>query len=435
VARRRGGRRAWWAGAGLLFTAFAGAPARADVIYELVPSVSVGVTNNAQAVPSNSTTTTPPGTTPVGPQGDTFVTGGGSMRLRYQGPRASHALGYRASYTHFLLGHGIDLFSNEIGETSVFELSPVLLVKVGAGLILSHTSGIAFSDPTTLNPQATRGGSTLFLVSSASEESVYQPTARSRYAQGLLVSHVNYLATTQTFPSITVVAATGRHTWLAARDSKFIDAQIGDTISPVAAGTAGTTSPFASGHILTAQVTAGWRREFSNTWSGSAEAGPMAIFRLSGPAVIAPAVAIAGNYTHLPWYASLVLSQAPTPNLLLGEATISDGALLRLALPLSRSQLFFVTGYGGYSYARIANAQLQLHKAYDAFNAGGSLTARLGSLPLFAALQYTIIDQRGGGTTAGGAIVPSLLWWTGLLTVGGAFAWGPGTPPLFGGVP
>jgi hypothetical protein len=418
----------------LIALAAAPTPAHAEVIYELVPSISFGVTNNARVTATRvpmmmPAPGTPPPPPPLGPQADSFLTGGGSMRLRYVAARSAHAIGYRVSYTHFLLGRGVDLVSNEIGETSTFNLSPVLLLKVGAGVVLSHASGLALTGTTVQAPQATLGGSSLFLVTSANEETIYEPSAKIRYAQSFLVSRVDYLDITPPVSPITLIAASGRRTWLEARQSIYLDAQLGDTISTV-----NGPGPFASGHTFLGQVTLGWRREFSPTWGGSVEAGPMAIFKVTGPAVIAPAAAVTANFTRLPWYASLVLSQAPTPNLFLGQATITDGALLRLALPLSRSELFFVTGYGGYSYARVANNQLQLSRAYDSFNAGASITARIATSPLWAALQYTIIDQRGG-TLVGGGTVPSLLWWTGLVTVGGAFAWGPGTPPLFGGVP
>jgi hypothetical protein len=135
---------------------------------------------------------------------------------------------------------------------------------------------------------------------------------------------------------------------------------------------------------------------------------------------------------RFPWFASLSVMQTPALNLFFGETTITEQAILRVALPLTRSELLYVGGYGGYAYARIATNQDVLARAYDQVLGGASLVARHSRLPLSASLSYIVVSQRG--TTAPGRSVSDLAYQAVMLNVAGNFAWGPGTPPLFGGV-
>ena len=85
------------------------------------------------------------------------------------------------------------------------------------------------------------------------------------------------------------------------------------------------------------------------------------------------------------------MAQQAAPNLFLGEATLNDQVLARFALPLTRAELVFVTGFASYIYARLANDQGTLGRAFDQRTAGAGISARVLSLPFVANLQYTII--------------------------------------------
>jgi hypothetical protein len=156
------------------------------------------------------------------------------------------------------------------------------------------------------------------------------------------------------------------------------------------------------------------------------------MFKWGGPGVIAPGGRASINYRRLPWYLTLGVAQTAEPNLYLGEATISDRILLRIALPLTQRELVFVTGVAGYTYGRIANEQRQLEKAFDQRSAGLTVTGRLPRLPFWAALEYLVVDQNG--EMPSGRVFPSLFRQTVLLSIGAMLVWGAGEPPLFRGV-
>jgi hypothetical protein len=410
------------AAAGALWIAAASAPARAEVIYELLPALGVGVTDNANVQAT---------ATGGAKQGDTFVNGSTAVRLRYVAARSGHALGYRFSYTHFVLQHGIDTLTNELTEQSTFTLAATLELRVGAAVALSRNSGTDLGDVSARQPQAMLSGTSLFAATTAFEEASYQPSGRRRHSEALRVGRVDYLeAPTAGLPTSTALLADLRTTWLYARDSLYITGQIGDTIT---SGASTATSPFDQGQSFYAQILGGWRRELSAAWVVEFQAGPLAVFKLAGPAVIAPAGSATVSYSRLPWFATVRISQMPAPNLFVGAATISDQALANLALPLNKRELMFVSGFGGYTFARIADSSGRLQKAFDQLSAGVNLTGHLPKAPFWGALQYAITDQRGGNGSD--MRVPDLVRQTLVLYVGGAFAWGPGTAPLFGGGP
>jgi hypothetical protein len=188
--------------------------------------------------------------------------------------------------------------------------------------------------------------------------------------------------------------------------------------------------PTAYGHTILVRALAGWKHDLSPQWSTTLEAGPSMIVRLDGSGVVAPAAIATVMYTRLPWTAVLTASQTPTANPYLGQAAIADQVLAHAAVPLTRSELIYFGGYGGYIYARVANGTAQLDRAYDQFMGGLTLTAHMSKMPFAAALTYSIISQRGSDLP--GSSVPDFGRQYVLLTVRGDLAWGPGTPPLFG---
>ena len=71
------------------------------------------------------------------------------------------------------------------------------------------------------------------------------------------------------------------------------------------------------------------------------------MFTPEGNGIIAPAGVASLIFARHPWFATLAVSQQASPNLYLGQATLNDAALARVALPLTRSDLLFVTGFAG----------------------------------------------------------------------------------------
>src|SRR5581483_8545735 len=204
--------------------------------------------------------------------------------------------------------------------------------------------------------------------------------------------------------------------------------QLASDVTPVP-GSGTIVNPFAQGQTFMAELMAGWEHDLGAVWTSVLAAGPMVVFQLGGPYVLAPAAVAGITYHRRPWFASLTLSQTPAPNLYIGAMTVNDEAFLRLALPLTRSERVYVAGFASYIYARIPENQLDLRRAYDQQTAGASLTAQAKQLPLAAGLQYTITVQHGGNLQVGSA--PDLERQVLMLTVTGLFAWGPGTAPLF----
>jgi hypothetical protein len=185
------------------------------------------------------------------------------------------------------------------------------------------------------------------------------------------------------------------------------------------------------GHTLLARLLAGWRHEFSPFWSTRLQAGPSVIYRLDGAGVAAPAGVATVNYTRLPWFASLVAGQTPAANPYLGDAILADQVTLRLALPVDRIERVFVGAFGSYSYARIADAQGHFQRAYDQLVGGASLNWVFPRARAAASLSYTVTSQRGA--TLPGYTTLDLGRQYVFLNVRSDLAWGPGTPPLFGG--
>jgi hypothetical protein len=395
--------------------------ARADIIYEMAPAVAVGVTDNSLATSTGAPR-----------QADDFANASLNVRGRYTARTSSHGLGLRLSYTQFFGPESVDTVSGEAGWSSAFTLSALLELRVSAGATLSRTSRIDPGDLVNNVPQGAVGGTNLYLRSGASQQLTYQPTPRRRYIEALSFENLHYLRTSGVvIPDTTNVSLRLVGEWAPfARDTFTLSAQIADSYR--ARNPLLPEQDFSQGHTFLTYLLAGWRRELSVAWSSDLQAGPLMIFKLNGTAVIAPAAVASINYRSVPWFATLTLSQLPIPNLFLGEATITDQALVRLALPLTARELVLVAGYAGLSYARIANRDSSVTRAYDQRTAGLSINARLPNLPFWASLSYYIVDQ--DGSNAAGRMIPDLVRQTLFIGVGGTFQYGPGAPPNFGGV-
>jgi hypothetical protein len=387
-------------------------------VRELVPLVSVGVTDNADATAGTG-------------HRDEFATAAITGRLRYQAARSNHALANHLSFTHFFEGVGSDTVTDSLSGISAFDLSAQLQLRLLANGALSRGSGVDPGDLSAVLPRAISGSPTWFLTYGGGEELVYKPTPVQSYSESLIVSQIHYFGTAAgvLLRDTTLVSGDLRGEWAAARDTLIVDARLSDAyVPPVPAA----TTDLGQGHNFLGQLLVGWRRELSVSWSSDLEAGPLVIFKPNGDGVVAPAGLASLTYKGIPWFATLVASQSPAPNLYVGEATITDEILLRLALPLNRRETFLLAGYGAYVYARIVtSATGDLTRGFDQVTGGATLLARSQRHPFWAALSATIIDQRGN--TLPDRTIPDLLIRTVLVSVGATFAFGPGTPAVFSG--
>jgi hypothetical protein len=400
----------------------AGGSARAQLYADLAPSVGGGATDNA--------TLTANGVTPTS---DAFGTVGGSALLHYETQRASHALAYRFMLTHYV---AVDVpvsdgLSNGLSWVSSFNPTARLSLQLTLNALLSRVSNVDPANPATVVPQAAVGGSTLYLNSAAGQGLTYQPTPRAGYSELLTVSQVRYLETETPLPTTTLVATLLRATRLIGRELYALDVAIADSITSTDPTLMQGTS-FSQGQTFLVQALLGWRHDLSPLWSTMLQAGPSTLIKLDGTGVLAPAGSATISYSRVPWFAALNISQAPAANLYLGDATITDQVMVRVGLPLTRNELFYVGGYGAYLYARIADGQAQLSRDFDQFSGSVSLFARFGKLPFGGALTYMALSQRGSSLP--NHEIPDLARQTVMLTVSGLLRWGKGTPPLFSGL-
>ena len=397
-----------------------GRPARAEVILQLAPELGGGVTDNVNATKAGNQH-----------EADGFTRVAGSLRLRYQGARADHALGYVASLTRYLQGQGTDTFSNDLAWASSFKLTAVTSLRAEAGATLSRMSNIAAADPyATATVSAVPGGPTLFLASRVSQALSYAPTPRISYSETLSFAQVRYLQAPMNanLSGGTFISTDLRGSRLVRRERIGLDLTASDSIASndPARGT------FASGHTFLTSLMVDWMHELSPTWTTGLGAGPSMLFKWGGPGVIAPAAFLTANYQRAPWFAGVSASQIPSANIYVGQATISDQLLARAALPLNRRETVLVAGFGGYVYARIVDGAFQRTRAYDQLVGGVSLAFRFSQVPAVLALNYTVLTQHGNDTLRNNQI-PDLARQSVFVSFSGAFAWGPGTPPLFGG--
>jgi hypothetical protein len=395
-----------------------GGGARAEVLYDLLPSAATGITSNARAVAADS---------PDQHEG-AFATTAVAAGARYRGARAQHSLFYRLALTRFFDDTEADSVSNSLALSSLFNLSARVDLRLGATAVLSRTSAVDFANPMTVTPTGTNAGTTLYLTSTASQELSFQPNPRLTYTEGLAFSLLRYVDSPMPLPRTTAVAGTFRASRLIRRESVFLDARLTDSTTTNPALPPGS---FEDGQVFMAQASLGWRHEFSPAWSSEVQAGPIVMFKTDGRGVLAPGASGSLNYSHLYWFATLNAGQVAAPNLYIGGATINDQVFFRLALPLGRSELLYVAGYGGYVFARLANDQGPFLRMYDQLLGGANLTAHARKLPFAASLTYMVVDQRGSSTMVGGEI-PDLARQTVMVNITGTFTFGPGSPPIIG---
>jgi len=409
-------------GFGLAAARVLAAPAaRADLAYELSPAATVGASDNVYA---NGVR-----------RDDQFSTVSGAMRLRYTGALATHVLGYTLSYSKYVQKTFPDTLSNTVSWLSTFTPSASWSLRAGALGTLSRASGLDNANPATATPDTVIAGQSLFLTTTATQSLDVTPSPRWNYGELLTVGYLRYLD--QMFMGMqgllprTVYASLGLHAErVVGREGFTLAADINDSSTTYAGAGAANMRP--TGQWIFGRALVGWRHELSPAWSTWLQAGPSVMYLIdSGNGVLAPAGIAALNYTSVPWFASLTAEQTPTANPFLGSAILADNVIARLAIPLTRNDRVVAGGFGGYSYARIADTNGHFARAYDAFVGGLTMAYRFPKMPLVAMASYTVTSQRGGDVP--GFMIPDRGYQYVFLTLRGDLAWGRGTPPIFGG--
>ncbi len=410
--------RLWVAGLLAVF-AFGIRPARAHLTYELSPVVGTGATDNVTVASDGQDHFA-----------DGFVQVSAVGRARYQAQLSEYALGYRVMLTRYLRESGFDTIAQSVSASSSFSLTGRLTLRLFANGELTHTSSTSPNpDPATFVPQAAIATAQPYYSLAATEDMSYSATPRTTFGETLSLARIHFLGNNSNVGTPTTSVITGvlhghRST---GRETYSLTAIMSDSIADAAPNT--MADPLATGQVFFGQLLAGWGHELSPTWTTQVQAGPAIIFKIGGPAVLSPAGLVAVNYARLPWYMTFAASQAPAPNLLIGQATVTDQVLARVAMPLGRSEMVYVGVFGSYLYAREATEGGSLKRSYDQFQGGASVFARSPRSPIGGSLSYVALTQRGNGVET-----QSLAWQSVMLNISGTFAWGPGTPPLFGGV-
>jgi hypothetical protein len=402
------------------------ATARAELVFEMGPAASVGWTDNAANAPTD-----------LPSQADEFASLSVTGRVHYRGSRTDQALGYRFSATRYLHLSVLDTLSQELAWVSTYNLTAQLDLTLGASAMLARLTSYTFDNPALGgDPQAVRNGNLEYLSTTATQGLKYSPTARHHYLETFQVTRVAYLS--GSLPVTIYAAGDLRAAWDAARDTGTLELTVSDTYvptyTPVPSPTGAASAPLPAsetGQRLFVQLLGGWKRDLSPTWSVDASLGALVISDLSGDGFWAPAGIADLVYRRFTWFATLSVSQTTAPNFFIGGATLNDQAIARLTLPLNHSELLFVGGYASYTYARVADDSAH-EKVFDLTSVGASLTAHARRSPLWGSLDYAFAEQHGSSLAIFGD-VPTRRRQVVLVTIGGSFDFGPGTPPLFRG--
>jgi hypothetical protein len=390
--------------------------ARAQYAVELAPMVGIGYTSNDNANVSQG-----PG------NADEYLTFGGMARLRYKARRADHSLSYRVAGSYYRGGDGPSGISQQANWLSAFNLTGTTDLSLGANFGWARTTQTPQLDSTNIMMMDQLQGTldSAFVTGGATQTLTYQPSPRYRYIESARFATVHYLGTgADSIPATSNAGVLLRGEYTRGRDNWSLQLDVSDSffVGPALAGEQANT--------VLSTVLLGWGRDLSTTWSFVLQAGAMGAFDLYGDGVIGPAFQAALNYKQLFWYATLSAGQQLAPNLFLGTATINDQVLARATVPLTRTELLYLIGFGGYTYARLAGSATGQF-AYDVAAGGLALTMRSAALPFWASLDATYNDQRGNQVEGGG--ITNERWATVMLTVGAAFAFGPDANPIVGG--
>ena len=395
-----------------------GAKPAAAAVFDLRPSLTLGATDNAFGLSESQSA----------PTWEEFATAGLAAQLQVNEARSTHHLTYDIARTWYRDTTLANNTAHAAFWISTFDLSGKTTLSLGATASLFSYSAIVGVDPALGNPTGVPIGTvpTTVLIYSGTESLTYVRNGREKYVESFTALRFDPLTTGATLPTTTSLTASGRadrqvgvNGWsLTLTGSDYIIDSM--TLTP--------PSAFVAGSVLTAEALVGWRRDISANSSVEVSAGPLAFYSIDVHSLaIGPAVTASASYRHLPWYASLTVSQQPTVNIYLGQALLADSAIARVALPLDKRESLTVVGIAGYTYARsISGSQhfLFAPRAYDLFVLDAGIAYHFQRAPLFASADYSVNTQRG--SLSDGISTPSTLRRIISLSVGGDLSWGEG---------
>jgi hypothetical protein len=401
-----------------------GTAARASTSYDVLPSATLGVTDNASAAPTGSNRFW-----------DGFMILTALARAHALTAHSDNSLGLRLSDTFYLLGHGPTALIAELAGISDLTLSSAWKLRLAGGLTYGQTSSPAGLDVNASLPTVLPAFSNPYLLGGASEEGLYDVDLRSRILEALRFTGVHYLRR----QGQVVIGPSGApiaNSFLLGGTLRFerefgqnLFTLEGDAADSVAPG----RGPGLATQVLLAHLLAGWRREVGVSWAAELKGGALGVFDFQGTSVVEPAGFASIGYRRIAWFATLSAEQSAVPNIFIAAATISDQVLGRLALPLDRSERAYVMGYGGYTYARLLDSA-GTHRGYELRTAGASLTARSERIPLWGSLDLTFSSQLGNKGPGLPGTIPDIERLALMLTVGWVFSTDHEVPPIFHGV-
>jgi hypothetical protein len=412
----------------LATTAVAGAGrARAETAYDLLPAGTIGITDNAAAAADG---------TPR--HGDGFSQLSVIGRVHRLTMHSDNTLGLRLSETFYFRGYGPTAFNAELSGVSAMTLDASWQLRLAAGLTFGQTSMPTRLDVNSGLPEVVPANGSYYVSGAATGEGLYEFSPRTRLAQLLRFTGVDYLSNVAAPNMIgpppvqysLVVGATLRFEHDILDNLLVAEGDVADSIVPNRSNSMNPVYGLPD-QVYLVQLVAGWRRDFGLAWSGELKLGALGIFDNQGTTIIEPAGILTVGYRQLYWFATLIASQQAAPNVFIAAATVNDSLQARFALPIGRSERFYALGYASYIYARLADSA-GLHQGYQQWLAGASLTARSEKYPLWGSIDYMYSTQEGN-ITAGGTI-PSLERQSLMVTVGGAFTTGHQQPTIFHGV-
>jgi asparagine synthase (glutamine-hydrolysing) len=302
----------------------------AEIVAAVDTDLGLGITDNASA------------SVPEFAHRDELATAVAGAAVRYRGTRAQHSLGYNLTGRWYFEGYGPSGLTHSAIWQTTATLTQKLMLDVGASAGYSRTGAFESVDVRYVTATVKPIGDVRYVTYAANEALTYSPNPRRTFSQsfGAQQTHVVAQAPMQEIPDSTLIGGTVRFAQDLARDQLNADVMVSRLTTIYASG---------SGNLqwLLVQALAGWKRDLSLRWSLEGRGGALGVFLLDGVrGVVAPAWQVNASYKNELWFATLSVMQAPVPNPFGGYATINDAVTLRAALPLTRSELYFLTGYG-----------------------------------------------------------------------------------------
>jgi hypothetical protein len=401
--------------------------ARADAVYDFLPSATVGVTDNAKAAPTGS------GADKFG----VFSTLSALGRIHKLTLRSDNSVGLRVNETFYLYGGGPTALTLELAGVSAMTLGSSWQLRLAASTTYGQTSSPTRVDVNSGIPEVIPSAANPYLSASASAEGLFEASPRTRLVQALRFSGVDYLNRGSP-PANSVGVPAVQYSFVLGAMLRF-ERDIGDNLlvgegdvaASVAPGREASGIPNLADEVWLTELVAGWRRDFTLEWAAELKAGALGIFDDLGTHFVEPAVIGTVGYRQLYWFATVTASQQAAPNVFIAAATLNDQVFARLAMPIGHSERYYALGYGSYTYARLVDTQ-GIHPGYQLWTGGASLTARSTRYPIWGSIDYTISSQEGN--LSSGGTIPTLERQQLMLTVGGAFTTGREEPPIFHGI-